>query len=144
MLKALLDMLSENRNHFIDMLARMQANGHPIVLCGAGYVAQITWDFMQRQGMPVDYVAISDAWLKSDAEFNGQRIVGLESLMAQESKYNYIIASLNAMPARSCFTIPLLWALMLANISRRRGVKRIRIPLMNFTPALPMRGQKPR
>lgn len=91
-MKALLDMLSENRNHFIDMLARMQANGHPIVLCGAGYVAQITWDFMQRQGMPVDYVAISDAWLKSDAEFNGQRIVGLESLMAQESKYNYIIA----------------------------------------------------
>lgn len=91
-MKALLDMLSENRNHFIDMLARMQANGHPIVLCGAGYVAQITWDFMQRQGMPVDYVAISNAWLKPNVEFNGQRIVGLESLMEEGSKYNYIIA----------------------------------------------------
>lgn len=91
-MKALLDMLSESRNHFIDMLARMQANGHPIVLCGAGYVAQITWDFMQRQGMSVDYVAISEAWLKPDDKFNGQPIVSVESLMAQESQYNYIIA----------------------------------------------------
>lgn len=91
-MKALLDMLSESRNHFIDMLTRMQANGQPIVLCGAGYVAQITWDFMQRQGMSVDYVAISDAWLKPDDTFMGQRIVGLESLTVQASKYNYIIA----------------------------------------------------
>ncbi|EKS7398340.1 FkbM family methyltransferase [Enterobacter roggenkampii] len=92
MLKAILDMLSETRNHFIDTLARMQTNGHPIVLCGAGYVSQITWDFMQRQGMSVDYVAISEAWLKPGDEFNGKRIVSLESLTAQESQYNYIIA----------------------------------------------------
>jgi hypothetical protein len=40
MLKAILDMLSETRNHFIDTLARMQTNGHPIVLCGAGYLCR--------------------------------------------------------------------------------------------------------
>ncbi|MFA1647142.1 MAG: FkbM family methyltransferase, partial [Enterobacteriaceae bacterium] len=91
-MNAVLDMLSETRNHFIDTMAQMQTNGHPIVLCGAGYVAQITWDFMQRQGMSVDYVAISDAWLKPGDEFNGHRIVSVESLTAQASKYNYIIA----------------------------------------------------
>lgn len=88
----LLDLVSETRNHFIDTLARMQANGHPIVLCGAGYVAQLTWEFMQRHHIAFDYVAISDAWLKPDAEFNGKRIVGFDSLAATGAKYNYIIA----------------------------------------------------
>lgn len=88
----LLDLIRETRNHFIDTLERMQSNGHPIVLCGAGYVAQLTWDFMQRQKMPVDYVAISDAWLKPDSDFNGMPIVGFDALAATSTQYNYIIA----------------------------------------------------
>lgn len=89
---ALLDLISETRNSFIDTLERMQANGQPIVLCGAGYVAQLTWDFMQQHKMTVDYVAISDEWLKPDSEFNGQRVVGFDSLKATGLQYNYIIA----------------------------------------------------
>lgn len=89
---SIINLISAQRNHFIDTVKRMQANGDPIVLCGAGYAAQVTWEFMQRQQMHVDLVAVSGEFLQAGSEFNGFPLVSFESLTVTGKRYNYIIA----------------------------------------------------
>ena len=89
---SILNLISARRNTFIDSVARMQANGDPIVLCGAGYAAQETWAFMQREQMPVDEVAIGRDYLRPGSEFNGRPLVSFEALAQTGKRYNYIVA----------------------------------------------------
>lgn len=91
-MSTILNQIQETRNHFIDTLDRMLANGSPVVLCGTGFVAQLTWEFMQREGMRVDYVAVGGEYLRPDTEFNGMPVVSFESLAARDADYNYIMA----------------------------------------------------
>jgi len=89
---SIVDRLSATSNHFLDTVARMQANGQPIVLCGAGYIAQVTLAFMQRQRLPVDCVAIGKNYLRDEREFNGLPLTSFEALAQTGKRYNYIIA----------------------------------------------------
>lgn len=87
-----LDLIVEQQNHFLDTTARMQTNGNPIVLIGAGCLAQMTCSFMQRQALRIDYVAVNQQYLTPGAVFNDFELVALESLIASGQRYNYIIA----------------------------------------------------
>ncbi|WP_342324801.1 FkbM family methyltransferase [Kosakonia sp. BYX6] len=89
---SIVNLISATRNHFVDTVARMQTNGDPIVLCGAGYAAQVTWEFMQREHMRVDKVAIGGSYLRPGSEFNGFALESFEALAASGKTFNYIIA----------------------------------------------------
>lgn len=88
----LLNLIVEQQNHFLDTAARMQANGHPIVLIGAGCLAQMTCSFMQRQALRIDHIAVNQQYLTEGATFNTFDLVALESLIQSGQRYNYIIA----------------------------------------------------
>lgn len=68
------------------------SNGCPIVICGAGYIAQITWEFMQKRGLSADYVAVDEQYLTQDIHFYGLPVTSFETLTHSGKQYNYIIA----------------------------------------------------
>jgi hypothetical protein len=70
----------------------MMSNGCPIVICGAGYIAQITWEFMQKRGLSADYVAVDEQYLTQDIHFYGLPVTSFETLTHSGKQYNYIIA----------------------------------------------------
>lgn len=88
----LLDSIQVNRNHFIETVEDMSKNGDQIVLFGAGFIASITAEFMQRQNMPIDHIAVSGEHLLPGSQINHQPVISLEYLEAQGKRYNYIIA----------------------------------------------------
>lgn len=87
-----LDLIVEEKNHFLESIKKMQENGHPLVLIGAGCLAQMTWDFLQRQQVDISYIAVNEAWLSSDANFNGRALTSLEQLAHAGLPLNYIVA----------------------------------------------------
>lgn len=91
-MKTFINLLSETRNHFIDSVHKMMSNGCPIVICGAGYIAQITWEFMQKRGLSADYVAVDEQYLTQDIHFYGLPVTSFETLTHSGKQYNYIIA----------------------------------------------------
>ena len=88
----LLDLIVEQQNHFLTTTAQMQDNGNPIVLIGAGCLAQMTYSFMERQSLRIDTVAVNQQYLTAGATFNQFELVALESLIQSGKRYNFIIA----------------------------------------------------
>ncbi len=86
------DMLRETNNHFMDTVERMQQNGKPWVLLGAGLLAQVTWEFLSRKGISVDYIAIHRKYIQSGMKFNEMPISEIETLVEDSQRYNYIVA----------------------------------------------------
>nr|WP_318381234.1 FkbM family methyltransferase [uncultured Enterobacter sp.] len=89
---SILEKIYESKNHFIDTVADMQKNGRPLVLCGAGYLGQKTWEFLTSQGVKVDYVAVNEQYFTPGATFYGYDIVNLDRMTETDPTYNYILA----------------------------------------------------
>ncbi|EDC9939393.1 FkbM family methyltransferase [Salmonella enterica subsp. enterica serovar Typhimurium] len=87
-----LTLLDETNNHFIDTIDKMKQNGKPLVLFGAGFLGQMTWEFLQRQNVTIDLVALNEKYLTVDFSFNEIPVVTIEKLLAGSERYNYIIA----------------------------------------------------
>lgn len=87
-----LDLIVEKNNHFLHSIKKMQNNGYPLVLIGAGCLAQMTWDFLKGQQVEVDYIAVNQAWLNAGDTFNGRNLSALEQLANQGKPLNYIYA----------------------------------------------------
>ncbi|MBK4726996.1 FkbM family methyltransferase [Pantoea agglomerans] len=87
-----LDLIVEENNHFLLTIKKMQNNGYPLVLIGAGCLAQMTWDFLKGQQVKIDYVAINQAWLSAGDNFNGWELTALEQLASEGKPVNYIYA----------------------------------------------------
>lgn len=88
----LLDRVLERHNHFIDSVSRMRANGNPVVMFGAGCVAQMTWEFMVRENMPVDKVALNRQYITEGMTFHGLPVVAIEDLVEEAVAFNCIVA----------------------------------------------------
>lgn len=86
------DLLHETNNHFLDTLQRMHENGKPLVLIGAGLLGQMTWDFLVRNGVTVDHVAINRQYIEPGMRFHHLPIVAIEEMVKDSQRYNYIIA----------------------------------------------------
>ncbi|MDY4366632.1 FkbM family methyltransferase [Pectobacterium brasiliense] len=82
----------EQDNVFLHSLNRMKENGYPIVLCGAGMVARLSFDFLQEVGADVDIVTLHREYVKESDLFCGKKLTPLEDLITREEKYNYIVA----------------------------------------------------
>ncbi|QOV67173.1 hypothetical protein [Citrobacter sp. BDA59-3] len=91
-MKTLFNSIQVSKNHFIDTIENMIKNGDEIMLFGAGFIARITAEFMQRQNMPIDYVAVNSEHLLPGSEINCHPVTSLEKLEAQGKRYNYIVA----------------------------------------------------
>lgn len=91
-MKTLFNSIQVSKNHFIDTIENMIKNGDEIVLFGAGFIARITAEFMQRQNMPIDYVAVNSEHLLPGSEINCHPVTSLEKLETQGKRYNYIVA----------------------------------------------------
>ncbi|MGD8203170.1 FkbM family methyltransferase [Pantoea sp. FN0305] len=87
-----LDLIVEQRNHFLTTTTRMQTNGHPIVLIGAGCLAQMTCSFMQREALRIDHIAVNQQYLTAGATFNEFELEALEHFIQSGQPCNYIIA----------------------------------------------------
>lgn len=82
----------EQDNVFLHSLNRMKKNGYPIVLCGAGMVARLSFDFLQEVGVDVDIVTLHRKYIKESDLFCGKKLTPLEDLNTCKKKYNYIVA----------------------------------------------------
>lgn len=89
---SILEKICESKNHFIDTIAEMQKNGRPLVLCGAGYLGQKTWEFLTSQGVKVDYVAVNEQYFTAGSVFYGFDIINLDRMTEKDETYNYILA----------------------------------------------------
>ncbi|SCC66670.1 FkbM family methyltransferase [Kosakonia oryziphila] len=89
---SILEKICESKNHFIDTIAEMQQNGRPLVLCGAGYLGQKTWEFLTSKGVKVDYVAVNEKYFTEGAVFYGYNIINLDRMTERDDTYNYILA----------------------------------------------------
>lgn len=89
---SILEKICESRNHFLDTIDEMQKNGRPLVLCGAGYLGQKTWEFLTSQNVKVDYVAVNEKYFTEGSTFYGYDIINLDQLTRQDGTYNYILA----------------------------------------------------
>ncbi|QJT81331.1 FkbM family methyltransferase [Kosakonia sp. MUSA4] len=89
---SILEKICESKNHFIDTIAEMQKNGRPLVLCGAGYLGQKTWEFLTSKGVKVDYVAVNEKYFTEGAVFYGYNIINLDRMTERDETYNYILA----------------------------------------------------
>lgn len=85
-------LLRETNNHFLDTIERMQKNGQPLVLLGAGLLAQVTWEFLNRKGFAVDYIAINRQYIEPGMTFNDLPVRAIEALIEEPQRYNYILA----------------------------------------------------
>lgn len=88
----LLNLLREQDNHFIKSVTEMRANGLPLVLYGAGCLGLMTWEFMSRENMPVDKVALNKKYITEGMLFKGLPVVAIEDLLASSSDFNCIVA----------------------------------------------------
>lgn len=88
----LLDLMTEKNNHFFDSLQRMQNNGKPLVLYGAGCLGEMTWDFLVRQQISLDYVALNRSFVTDETRFHDLPIVAIEDLIASARPLNFIVA----------------------------------------------------
>lgn len=88
----LLDQLQEHHNHFIESIHRMRANGLPVVLYGAGCLGQMTWEFMSREGLHVDSVAINKEYITEGMLFHDLPVTAIEDLIAAPGAFNCIVA----------------------------------------------------
>lgn len=86
------EFIDEKGHAFLSNVIKMQENGHPIVLIGAGWLAQITWDFLQRNQVAIKHIALNHAWLSEEYRFNGMPVVAIEELASSGKKMNYIYA----------------------------------------------------
>lgn len=86
------DLLHETNNHFLDTLQRMLKNGKPLVLLGAGELGQMTWDFLARNSVTVDHVAINCQYIEPDMRFHHLPILAIEEMVKKPQRYNYIFA----------------------------------------------------
>lgn len=89
---SILEKICESKNHFIDTIAEMQKNGRPLVLCGAGYLGQKTWEFLTSKGVKVDYVAVNEKYFTEGSTFYGYNIINLDRMTERDDRYNYILA----------------------------------------------------
>ncbi|OQP33965.1 FkbM family methyltransferase [Pantoea latae] len=87
-----MSLINQDSNIFIHSLALMKKNGYPIVLTGAGCLAQMTLDFMDREALNVNHIAVNDAWLTTETRLNGRQVESLESLASLPTPHNYIVA----------------------------------------------------
>lgn len=89
---SLSNLLQEKENHFIASVQRMNKSGLPLVLYGAGCLGQMTWEFMKRENMPLDLVALNRAYIKPDTKFHDLDIVAIEDLVEGAQDFNCIVA----------------------------------------------------
>lgn len=88
----LLDQVQKQQNHFIDSVSRMRANGNPLVIYGAGCLGQMTWEFMMRENMPVDKVALNKQYITEGMTFHDLPVVAIEELVEEAVAFNCIVA----------------------------------------------------
>lgn len=86
------DQIYETNNHFMDTLHRMQENGQPLVLVGAAELGRMTWSFLSRHGVTVDYVAVNQQYIEPDMYFYHLPVLAVEEMARRPQQYNYIIA----------------------------------------------------
>ncbi|GAB7217524.1 FkbM family methyltransferase [Dickeya oryzae] len=89
---SLSELVFEKRNYFLDTFHTMEKNGYPIILVGAGFLANMILDFLNRQSLVIDCIAVNKKWFKDGEEINGMKIIELESVLDEKKKINYIIA----------------------------------------------------
>lgn len=89
---SLLNLLTEKNNYFFDSLQRMKNNGNPLVLYGAGCLGEMTWSFLARQDIQLDYVALNRAYITPEIDFHGIPVIAIEDLLADITPFNCIVA----------------------------------------------------
>ncbi|TLU69424.1 FkbM family methyltransferase [Enterobacter sp. MF024] len=98
---SLLNLLTEKNNYFFDTLQRMQNNGNPLVLYGAGCLGEMTWNFLARQNIQLDYVALNRAYISVGADFHDIPVIAIEDLIANKTAFNGIVALQHVTPELS-------------------------------------------
>lgn len=88
----LLSQIQERDNHFIESVREMRANGNPIVLYGAGCLGQMTREFMARENLPIDKVALNRQYITEEMTFHGLPVVAIEDIIEQSTAFNCILA----------------------------------------------------
>lgn len=88
----LLEQLQGYDNHFFKGIRDMRANGLPLVLYGAGCLGQMTAEFMFRENMSLDKVALNRQYITEGMTFNGLPVVAIEDLIEQPGGFNCIVA----------------------------------------------------
>jgi len=82
----------ERENHFLVTLQKMYQNNDPVVLIGAGCLANMTSEYMDRNHFRLDHVAINELYLSPGQTLNKHPVESLEKLIQSTQKYNFIIA----------------------------------------------------
>ncbi|MCW0309027.1 FkbM family methyltransferase [Pantoea ananatis] len=82
----------EKNNHFLVTLEKMYQNSNPVVLIGAGCLATKTSEYMARNHLHIDYVAVNEMYFSPGQTLNELTVVPLENLLHTNKKYNFIIA----------------------------------------------------
>ncbi|HAV1780180.1 FkbM family methyltransferase [Enterobacter hormaechei] len=88
----LLEQIQGYDNHFVESIRAMHASGLPLVLYGAGCLGQMTAEFMFRENMPLDKVALNRQYLTEGMTFHGLPVVAIEDLIEQPGEFNCIVA----------------------------------------------------
>lgn len=89
---SLLNLLHMKSNHFLDGVQRMQNNGNPIVLYGAGCLGEMTWNFLVRQNIQLDYIALNRSFITAETQFHGLPVIAIEELIETSVPFNCIVA----------------------------------------------------
>ncbi len=95
---SLLNLLTEKNNYFFDSLQRMKNNGNPLVLYGAGCLGEMTWSFLARQDIQLDYVALNRVYITAETDFHGIPVIAIEDLLADITPFNCIVALQHVTP----------------------------------------------
>ncbi|HFK6836390.1 TPA: FkbM family methyltransferase [Enterobacter roggenkampii] len=88
----LLEQIQGYDNHFFKGIRDMHANGLPLVLYGAGCLGQMTAEFMFRENLPLDKIALNRHYITEGMTFHGLPVVSIEDLIEQPGKFNCIVA----------------------------------------------------
>lgn len=91
----LLDLVQERNNHFMDRIQEMRANGNPLVLFGAGCLGQMVWEFMSREKISVDLVAMNKSYISPGMTFHDIPVVAIEDLIENATAFNCIVSLLH-------------------------------------------------
>ena len=87
-----IDLLQDSDNYFQSTINRMKKNGKPIVLFGAGCLGEMTWEFMSRHNIAIDYISLNQKYINSEDNLHDIPIVAIEDLVEKTNHFNYIIA----------------------------------------------------
>ncbi|WP_210454333.1 FkbM family methyltransferase [Pantoea ananatis] len=82
----------EKKNHFLMTLNKMYQGTDPVVLIGAGCLANMTSEYMDRNHFRIDHVAINEQYFSPEQKLNNYPVESLEKLIQSGKKYNFIIA----------------------------------------------------